>query len=345
MVKYSCERCGKEFSQKSHYDSHKKRKTPCKNNADKIKELVDKAVEAKIKELKEISNTNLINEIPVNECDNMKAQTTGLKRKTIDKFYTSLDIVDKCIELIKQHINISENDLCIEPSAGNGSFIAGIKILSEHYKFYDLEPENSEIIKQDYLNFDYKTMIKKKFNKTHVIGNPPFGRQSSLAIKFIKKSLEYCDSISFILPKSFKKDSLKKRFHLNFHLICEYDLPKNSFIVDNKSYDVPCVFQIWIKKNVNREVPEKLIPNKYKFVKKDAEHDISFRRVGIYAGKVDKVTENKSVQSHYFIKFDNPLSDEIFDKLSNINYSCKDNTVGPRSISKQELIKEFNFVL
>jgi len=47
MVKYSCERCGKEFSQKSHYDSHNRRKTPCENNADKIKALVDKAVEEK----------------------------------------------------------------------------------------------------------------------------------------------------------------------------------------------------------------------------------------------------------------------------------------------------------
>ena len=51
MVKYSCERCGKGFSQKSHYDSHNRRKTPCENNADKIKALVDKAVEEKLKEL------------------------------------------------------------------------------------------------------------------------------------------------------------------------------------------------------------------------------------------------------------------------------------------------------
>ena len=51
MVKYSCKRCGKEFSQKSHYDSHNRRKTPCVNNADKIKALVDKAVEEKLKEL------------------------------------------------------------------------------------------------------------------------------------------------------------------------------------------------------------------------------------------------------------------------------------------------------
>ena len=54
MVKYSCERCGKEFSQKSHYDSHNRRKTPCENNAAKIKALVDKAVE------EELNNKKLI---------------------------------------------------------------------------------------------------------------------------------------------------------------------------------------------------------------------------------------------------------------------------------------------
>lgn len=31
MVKYSCERCGKNFAQKSHYDSHNRRKNPCEN--------------------------------------------------------------------------------------------------------------------------------------------------------------------------------------------------------------------------------------------------------------------------------------------------------------------------
>ena len=69
MVKYSCERCGKEFSQKSHYDSHNKRKTPCENNADKIKALVDKAVEEKLKEL---NNKKLIlkNEETINQTYN-----------------------------------------------------------------------------------------------------------------------------------------------------------------------------------------------------------------------------------------------------------------------------------
>ena len=267
---------------------------------------------------------------------------TGLKRKTTDKFYTSSLIVEKCIELIKNNINIENNDLCIEPSAGNGSFINSIKTMFKNYKFYDLEPENKEITKLDYLEYDHNQYINNITGKIHVIGNPPFGRQSSLAIKFIKKSTEYCDSISFILPKSFKKESLKKHFQLNFHLICEYDLPKNSFLVDDKEYDVPCVFQIWIKKENNRPIPLKLIPNKYKFVKKTENHDISFRRVGINAGDIDKITDNKSMQSHYFIKFEIELTDILFNKLKNISYDCKNNTCGPKSISKQELIEKFN---
>ena len=269
-------------------------------------------------------------------------QTTGLKRKTIDKYYTSHTTVNQCIHLIENLLDLQEDDLCIEPSAGNGSFINGIKSISKNFKFYDLEPEHDEIIKLDYLKYVYTTINKKQYNKVHIIGNPPFGRQSSLAIKFIKKSGEYCDSISFILPKSFKKDSLKKHFPLNFHLVHEYDLPKNSFMVDKKEYDVPCVFQIWIKKEINRIVEAKLIPNKYKFVKKEKEHDISFRRVGVNAGEIDQETDNKSIQSHYFIKFDIKLTDYLFNKLAIIDYNCKNNTCGPKSISKQELMKEFN---
>jgi predicted RNA methylase len=276
--------------------------------------------------------------------DQTKVQTTGLKRSTIDKYYTSDKCANECFKLIQKYIKINNNDLCVEPSAGNGSFIKYIKLLSKNYKFYDLEPENSEIIKQDYLLFDYKT-IRNKYKKIHIIGNPPFGRQSSLAIKFIKKSSEYCDSISFILPKSFKKNSLRKHFPLNFHLIYEQDLTCNSFIINNEYYDVPSVFQIWERKNIDRTIPEKLLPINYLFVKKIDNHDISFRRVGIYAGDIDKDTNNKSIQSHYFIKFKIPLTDDLFNKLSKIIYDCKHNTVGPKSISKQELIKEFNMFL
>jgi len=273
-----------------------------------------------------------------------KTQTKGLKRNIIDKYYTKESVVESCLSLIKTHLNIGENDLCIEPSAGNGSFISGIKLAFNNYIFYDLEPENTEIIKQDYLQGNYAD-LHSKFNNIHIIGNPPFGRQSSLAIKFIKKSCEFCNSISFILPKSFKKDSLKKHFTQNFHLIFEIDLPEKSFLVEGEEHNVPCIFQIWEKKNENRLVIEKLESVNFTFVKKTDNPDISFRRVGVNAGTIDVNMEEKSIQSHYFIKFTNNKSiDENVKKLSKIKYVFN-NTVGPKSISKQELIKEFNMVI
>jgi len=271
-------------------------------------------------------------------------QKKGLNRNTIDKYYTKDTIVDVCINFIKEYMELDINDLIIEPSAGNGSFIKGIKSLTNNFIFFDIEPDNEEIIKQDYLLFDYDS-IKNDFNKIHIIGNPPFGRQSSLANKFIKKSCEFCDSISFILPKSYKKDSLKKIFPLNFHLIFEIDLPEKSFLVDGLEYNVPCIFQIWEKNINNRIVNEKLEPLNFIFVKKTENPDISFRRVGVNAGLIDIKIDEKNIQSHYFIKFTNgkSINDNIM-RLNSINYEFN-NTVGPRSISKQELIVKFNPLL
>ena len=131
-------------------------------------------------------------------------------------------------------------------------------------------------------------------------------------------------------------------------MILEIDLPYNSFLVNNIEYNVPCIFQIWEKKDIPRDIIEKLKPINFTFVKKEEKHDISFRRVGINAGAIDKNTDNKSIQSHYFITF-NEVSlidnDDIINKLKNINFNSSTDTVGPKSISKQELIKEYNSIL
>lgn len=272
-------------------------------------------------------------------------QKTGLNRNTNDKFYTSKDCVKLCMNIFKKNVIVKENDVCIEPSAGNGAFLDDIKLLFSKYIFLDIQPDHDEIKKQDYLTYDYSKLTNNNNKKIHVIGNPPFGRQSASAVKFIKYSSLFCDTISFILPKSFKKDSLKKHFNQYFHLQCECDIPENSFLVNDKVHNVPCVFQIWIKKDIKRAPIIVYKPKNYKFVKKNENPDISFRRVGVYAGKLDKNISQKSEQSHYFIKFDKKISDNTFKKLCDIDYKNKNNTVGPKSISKQELIKEFNIIL
>ena len=125
-------------------------------------------------------------------------------------------------------------------------------------------------------------------------------------------------------------------------------------------YDVPCIFQIWKYKKEKRKVLQNELPKSFKFVKKEEDHDISFRRVGVYAGKIGifPFTKDKSEQSHYFIKFTNNKTKkenlekifknnlELLEKEKEYFILCErfenNNTVGPRSISKPELIKEFN---
>ena len=112
MVKYSCKRCGKEFSQKSHNDSHNRRKTPCENNADKIKTLVDKAVEEKLKEL---NNKKLIvkNEEVIVNTDTMEHQQS----KEVKKF-----------KIKKKKLKIIDNKFkFIDLFAGTGAFTLALE--------------------------------------------------------------------------------------------------------------------------------------------------------------------------------------------------------------------------
>jgi hypothetical protein len=261
---------------------------------------------------------------------------TGLKRDKIDKFYTKKHIVKMCFSLINSYLQINKNELIIEPSAGGGAFIKPIKQLSDNYKFYDIEPDHDEIEQQDYLSLDTTNL-----QNCHVIGNPPFGRQASLARQFITKSCTFCKSLSFILPKSFKKDSMQKTFPLNFHLVLEVDIPSNAFSVSGVDHDVPCIFQIWEKKDKNRKEKPILKPDGYEFVKKNENPDLSFRRVGVYAGKLTDEIDDKSEQSHYFIKLKSYSKEEFLQKYEKIIFEG-DNTVGPKSISKQELMFEIN---
>lgn len=266
---------------------------------------------------------------------------TGLKRNTIDKFYTKTEVVKKClIEFKKIKIDLLK-DVVIEPSAGNGSFTS--HLLEYNSISYDIAPEAEGIIKQDFL----KLNLTEGFQiPLHFIGNPPFGRQSSIAKKFIKHICK-CDktkSFSFILPKSFKKESMQRCIPLDFHLISQIDIEYNGFLVNGEEHDVPCIFQVWERRDNNRYVSPKLEPKGYVFVKDKTKARYALRRVGVYAGKIIDMflhpLSRISDQSHYYIILDN--NDKNFiEKYEKISWK-EDNTVGPKSIGKQEFIKEIN---
>jgi len=124
MVKYSCEKCGKEFSQKSHYDAHNRRKTPCVKNNDNIKLLVEKIVEETLKNMENnrlLDNEN--NKIVDNKIVDNKIESTvksnlrvldlfcgcgGMSKGLEDaglKIVAGLDIWNKAIESYTKNFN------------------------------------------------------------------------------------------------------------------------------------------------------------------------------------------------------------------------------------------------
>ncbi len=153
----------------------------------------------------------------------------------LDQFYTNVDVAKNCLA----GIIFDDYDVVLEPSAGSGSFY---NLLPTNKRLgIDLEPAHPEVSKQNF--FDFKYIAGKKY---FVVGNPPFGKNSSLAVKFFNYSANFADKIAFIVPRTFRKTSIQNKLHLNFHLIREDVLAINSFH-DSGGYEygVPCVFQVW----------------------------------------------------------------------------------------------------
>ena len=77
------------------------------------------------------------------------------RNEGLDKFYTTPNIVDKCITSLSTLYDWNRWKLIVEPSAGNGSFL--LKIPSINKIGLDIAPDHKDIIKKDF--FDYKPEI------------------------------------------------------------------------------------------------------------------------------------------------------------------------------------------
>lgn len=292
----------------------------------------------------------------------------GKNRNITDQFYTKKDVSSKCIKLFLDTININDNDIILEPSAGEGSFSDYFKQNNYNIDSYDIDPKKDYIQKENFLTFDTNIYDNKN---VHSIGNPPFGKQSSLAKKFIKKNALFCKSISFILPKSFRKDSFQKSFPPHFHLIKEIDLEKNAFTINDKSHHVPCVFQIWIKKDHERFIQPKIKENGFHFVKKPSlkitdvdDNNKPIKKINIFSetpdfgilragggktcGRISRDYEDGIScypEAWLFIKLDDKYDkNKFYSEYQKINW-IDDSNVAARSIDKQTFIKKINNLL
>jgi hypothetical protein len=251
------------------------------------------------------------------------------KDRELDQFYTNPEYAKQVLNTL----NIEDYDYILEPSVGTGSFY---NLLDPNKRIgVDIDPKIDDVLTMDFLKY-YPPI----FSRIYTVGNPPFGKNSSLAVKFFNHASQFSDTIAFILPRTFRKDSIINSLDPYFHLVSDIDVPKNSFIFKGEVYDVPCCFQIWEKRNIKRErkVIYKLSDLKEYFERVDPElADFSIQRVGYNAGKI--LTSNfhhYSPENFYFIK---AHKDFVLDVFRQIDFKeVKSNTAGFPSVSPSELV-------
>ncbi len=267
--------------------------------------------------------------------------------KLLDLFYTNVGIAKECIAFTEEHIAKKRRKYYLEPACGTGSFSKQL----ENCVSVDLYPRMKGAKKADFLNLTKKELFpKEKTSNICVIGNPPFGKNSSLAVKFFNHAAIFGDVIAFIVPKTFKKESLQRKLNRNFWLVAEMDIPKNSFTLGDEIHDTPSVFQIWERRVESRSMPKVDLENEVvEFVKTQEEADLAVRRVGGRTGKAtEKVFECAPV-SHYYLKIKDKDLYSVSSLVETINaidfVEISNATAGVKSLSKGEFILAFKQAL
>ena len=270
-------------------------------------------------------------------------ETHKVRKEGLDKFYTLPECSKKCIDKTCELYDIARWDLIVEPSAGNGSFFNQIQ--GDKKIGIDILPEDENIIKQDF--FDYYPPPNKE--DILVIGNPPFGRVSSLAIKFFNHSAKWASVIAFIIPRTFRKISVQNRLDDRFHLVYDEEIP-NKPCCFTPEMSVKCCFQIWEKKENKRDLIE--LPkthNDWQFLKlgkRDStgqptpplNADFALRAYGGKIGdiKTEGLNELRPKSWHWFKSIiDKKL---LIDRLMQLDYSNSVNTARQNSMGRSELV-------
>lgn len=252
-------------------------------------------------------------------------------QRKYDQFYTCDSVAKACMRRLYgylDHQNPYYEYFFIEPSAGRGAFS---RLLPPGSLAFDIDPQCDSIERMNF--FDARL---PNYEGTVVVGNPPFGRNSSTAIKIFNHAARRADTIAFILPKTFQKDSVVRRLNPNFCLFREWPIPDDAFIFDGKRVTVPCVFQIWRRGfQLRRARRYPTTHSDFDFCKSSEAH-FGLRRVGANVGKIHH-DFGQSESSNYFLKAKHSQVEEI---LSAIDFRpIASRTAGNPSLAKTELIK------
>ncbi len=245
----------------------------------------------------------------------------------LDQYYTRPDVATHCYAIFQQHVDPAAF-LLVEPSAGTGSFL---KVMPAGSVGYDVEPKFPGIWTADFL-----TVRIDSDRDVAIVGNPPFGRNAGMAVRFFNHAAAQASVIAFILPRTFRKGSIENRLHRNFHLIREEPVPRDAFLFRGKPFSMPAVFQIWERRPYPRPLrPIDTCHPDFAFVTPDRAN-FAIQRVGARAGRLHH-DFTASPSSHYFIR------GHVEPVMARIDFrSVAADVAGNPSLSKAEIVELYH---
>lgn len=276
----------------------------------------------------------------------------------LDKFYTIPHIAEMCIATIGHIFEWDSWDMVYEPSAGNGSFYTRLPVPPIKKIGIDIAPEHNDILKQDFLTY---VPPMNTSQRVLVVGNPPFGKISSLAIKFFNHSATFASTIAFILPRTFRRISVQNKLDMRFRLVHDEDIPTTPCSFDPPML-VKCCFQIWSKTTDNtlrKPITLATTHRDWDFLpfgpldnkgQPTPPNGASFA-IRAYGGKCGDIVQSDGLarlrpKSWHWIKAkEDPVApnvEELIRRFSSLDYSLSKNTARQNSIGRGELVRLYN---
>ena len=286
----------------------------------------------------------------------------GTHARALDQFFTNAPLAKHCVQALQSCMlqPIQQTfGLVLEPSCGNGAFVQALAseahLAPPQLCWMDIDSKLKQH-RQDFLAYQPPSVISLP---CLVVGNPPFGKNASKAVRFFNHAASFADVIAFVVPRSFRKASVQNRLNQRFHLVLDQVVlksPEPAFWLQSVPYWVPCTFQVWMRATFQRQhcsLPSKghvpllraRIPtlhetDDFAFVKRDQNPDIAIRRVGVHAGRIfTNNLDTAGLGSHLFLRLRTPTA-SILQKLHSLDLEhapCKYDTAGNPSLSKSEL--------
>lgn len=175
----------------------------------------------------------------------MTTQDRAVQDRCLDKFYTILPVSAQCLTRVGELYAWNEWGLVVEPSAGAGSFYT--QIPTQHKVGLDISPDHPDVIAQDFFTYAPPAGV----GRVLVVGNPPFGRVCSIAIRFFNHAAAWADVIAFIVPRTFRRVSVQNKLCASFHLVHDEDIPTHPCAFRPQMM-AKCCFQVWEKRDALR---------------------------------------------------------------------------------------------